>query len=301
MGLSAIRFQGDPRLEQVERNSPAMRKGEVGHPVRLIQQALLDLNYPMPISTAEYGTPDGIYGNETKSRVYEFQVDHKLKDRDGVVGHDTITKLDALLYGKPWSVLPPLPIDTPSSWATELVVETLGSQILNGLSFAIDGVRIEARQFDQVLEAVEEGRIGIEIDPAIHGALEYDPTGDVFRFSSTPRATIFHRTSIVHEAVHAVCDIRGKAMDYIFSEMLAFVGAAYYYRRITAKRQQTGGAPPDPVDDVFRTADAIAHKLVHAELIDSSEVRALRRALEAPGSGYSGKVGLNVAYDGIPA
>lgn len=107
MALKSPRFAGIPRLQNAANNSPAMFKGESGEPVRVIQQALIDLGFPMPISVRKYGSPDGIYGNETAEKITEFQRKHTL-GIDGVTGRDTMAKLDALLPtpGKP---LPPLP------------------------------------------------------------------------------------------------------------------------------------------------------------------------------------------------
>ncbi|MCA9127051.1 MAG: peptidoglycan-binding protein [Planctomycetales bacterium] len=299
MVFSATRFQGDPRLEQLTTNSPVMKKGEVGYAVRLIQQALIDLHYPMPKTIEKHGTPDGIFGSETKSAVYDFQVKEKLKDKDGIVGKDTIAKLDTKIAGVPWSILPPLPIDTPVDWAVEMIIETLNSSLLGGLTYVVDGVRIESKKFREIADAIEEGRINVFVDPSIGGALEYEPGDSAFKFSTAPKATIYHRASIVHEAVHAVCDLRGHSMDYILSEMLAFIGGSYYFRRVTAKRREFPGQPE--TDAVYRTADNIAHKMAHGELITQADLNELRSALTAPNSGYAHNAGNIVAYDGIAA
>ncbi|HET6467582.1 MAG TPA: peptidoglycan-binding domain-containing protein [Geminicoccaceae bacterium] len=88
-------------------NKPAMVRGEKGEPVRIVQQALIDLGFAMPVSTRKFGSPDGTFGNETVAKVREFQTKFKL-GLDGVVGRQTMTRLDELLplAGKP---LPPLP------------------------------------------------------------------------------------------------------------------------------------------------------------------------------------------------
>ena len=61
--------------------------------VRLVQQALIDLGFPMPISVKCFGSPDGIYGNETTAKVSDFQRKNGLS-ADGRAGHDTLAKLD---------------------------------------------------------------------------------------------------------------------------------------------------------------------------------------------------------------
>jgi hypothetical protein len=79
--------------------------------VRLLQQALIDLGFPMPISTKRYGSPDGIYGRETARTLGLFQRKYHLHV-DGVAGLHTLHKLDELLptAGTP---LPPLPARVP--------------------------------------------------------------------------------------------------------------------------------------------------------------------------------------------
>lgn len=107
MALKSPRFAGIPRLQNAANNSPAMGRGETGEPVRVIQQALIDLGFPMPISVRKFGSPDGIYGNETATKIAEFQKKHTL-GVDGITGRDTMAKLDALLP-TPGAPLPPLP------------------------------------------------------------------------------------------------------------------------------------------------------------------------------------------------
>lgn len=108
MALNSPRFRWSSRLQQAERNSPPMRRGERGQAVRLIQQSMIDLGIdPMTISIKRYGSPDGIYGNETKAAVRKYQQSKSLS-QDGVVGRNTMRALDADLPGA-GPQLPPLP------------------------------------------------------------------------------------------------------------------------------------------------------------------------------------------------
>ena len=98
MTLTSPRFAGNARLEQAAQNSPAMRWRESGEAVRIIQQAFIDLGFPMPISTKRIGSPDGIFGAETYNTTKAFQTKFGLPV-DGVVGRQTMAKLDGLLAG----------------------------------------------------------------------------------------------------------------------------------------------------------------------------------------------------------
>lgn len=93
--LQSERFRHDQRLQAAANNRPPMRFGERGEAVKKLQQALLDLKFPMPISTRRQGVPDGIYGRETAATVRKFQAKYGLKI-DGVAGQHTLTRLDQL-------------------------------------------------------------------------------------------------------------------------------------------------------------------------------------------------------------
>lgn len=110
MPLTSPRFAANARLQAAATNSPPMRQGETGEAVQILQQALLDLGFPMPVSTAT-GTkpPDGKYGNETGKVVRNFQTQHGLQT-DGIAGRETLGLLDELLAAPAPSVdLPPVP------------------------------------------------------------------------------------------------------------------------------------------------------------------------------------------------
>jgi peptidoglycan hydrolase-like protein with peptidoglycan-binding domain len=125
--LTASRFAGDARLEEVFDNSPAMFYGEKSDAVAKIQQALVDLGYPMPISTRKTGSPDGIFGSETRATVKQFQRDHGLYP-DGIVGRKTLGELDRI-FGNP-------PAKDPEIEATE---EALGQHMVEGVHKINDG------------------------------------------------------------------------------------------------------------------------------------------------------------------
>jgi hypothetical protein len=107
MALSSPRFASIKRFQQAAVNNPPIGRGEVGETVRILQQSLIELGYWMDISTRRFNTPDGIFGPETEDRVKQFQRAQRIRD-DGIVGKDTMAKLDALLPTA-GPKLPPLP------------------------------------------------------------------------------------------------------------------------------------------------------------------------------------------------
>ena len=107
MALRSPRFASNARLQRAADNNPPLRRGEIGEAVRLLQQALIDLGFSMPISVRRFDTPDGIYGDETAVRVRDFQTKYRFSP-NCIAGRDTLAKLDALLPD-PAPPLPPLP------------------------------------------------------------------------------------------------------------------------------------------------------------------------------------------------
>ncbi|MFC1660900.1 peptidoglycan-binding protein [Gemmatimonadota bacterium] len=93
MALTSPRFMSSKKLNAASNNAPPLRKGARGRSVHLVQFALLDLGYAMPISTGKAFSPDGIFGNETEGVVKSFQRSKHIKD-DGEVGRNTMWHLD---------------------------------------------------------------------------------------------------------------------------------------------------------------------------------------------------------------
>lgn len=112
MPLKSPRFSGNARLQRAADNNPAMKLGEVGEAVALVQQALIDSGFPMPVSTHALKKPDGIYGSETVGVVKRYQAKNGLFP-DGEVGRDTLTALDAAFPAPPTPTPPSPPAPPP--------------------------------------------------------------------------------------------------------------------------------------------------------------------------------------------
>lgn len=94
MALSNPRFSSNAVLAAAPENQPPLERGANGEGVAILQQALLDLGFAMPVSTrARGGLPDGIYGAETEAAVRAFQHQHQLL-ADGVAGRITLQQIE---------------------------------------------------------------------------------------------------------------------------------------------------------------------------------------------------------------
>jgi peptidoglycan hydrolase-like protein with peptidoglycan-binding domain len=96
MELKAFRFRYDEILEDIVAGNRRLLVAnpagpfEEGRHIGKIQQALLDLGYPLPLHGKDF-----TYGPETASVVSQFKIDERLSPTDGVVGTGTMRALDA--------------------------------------------------------------------------------------------------------------------------------------------------------------------------------------------------------------
>lgn len=75
-----------------------MKWPEKGEAVAIVQQALIELGFSLPF-TNKSGSPDGICCSEKLKAVQAFQENYGLI-QDGVVGKQTMGKLDSMPPGK---------------------------------------------------------------------------------------------------------------------------------------------------------------------------------------------------------
>ena len=105
--LTSNRFKSNKQLQSAARNRPPLNGGAKGDGVRLVQQALVELGFSLPVSYKKFGSPDGVYGSETKGVIRDFQRGESL-GVDGIAGKNTMSRLDELLPF-PGDPLPALP------------------------------------------------------------------------------------------------------------------------------------------------------------------------------------------------
>jgi peptidoglycan hydrolase-like protein with peptidoglycan-binding domain len=100
VALLTARFDCDAQLRKASENQPALRWGSEGEGVAILQQALVDLGFQMPISTENgRALPDGIFGAETARAVTSFQRTQGLQ-QDGVAGKKTLNRLELVLIAQ---------------------------------------------------------------------------------------------------------------------------------------------------------------------------------------------------------
>lgn len=109
MALTSDRFKNNLRLQSAARNAPYMKWGERGEAVALVQQAYVDLNFNLPNSKGKGGQMDGIFGQETYAVTRQFQTEQDGCAVDGIVGKDTLHRLDQIFQKVPGGANPVAP------------------------------------------------------------------------------------------------------------------------------------------------------------------------------------------------
>lgn len=93
--LRSPRFAGDPVLQACRDDKARLTIGATGHPVSAVQQALLDLGYPLAGASGSYDTT-------TWNAVKQFKAKEQLGwETMGDVGPKTMTRLDELFAPAP--------------------------------------------------------------------------------------------------------------------------------------------------------------------------------------------------------
>ena len=100
MALTSPRFKNESALRTVDLGATFLARGASGRHVHLLQMALIDLGFAMPISTASHHySPDGIYGLETETVVKAFQTRNPPLVPDGKIGQFTLREIDRQIGG----------------------------------------------------------------------------------------------------------------------------------------------------------------------------------------------------------
>ena len=118
---------------------------------------------------------------------------------------------------------------TPDRLATQ-VVNMLAVAVRDFPYFVYKNVHINRAHFLNVSTAIRSGRIGLTYDP---GLLDYHGAGAMYLYRSNRfilrdpfTNTLFNRSLLVHEAVHAIVDMAGgRYIQALDNEFIAFLSA----------------------------------------------------------------------------
>ena len=241
MALASSWFKNDPVFQNAAANSPPLKKGDLGESVRILQQALIELGHPMPVSTQKHGTPDGDYGLETKAKVEAFQKANGLAgEADGRVGKNTLAKLDQKMValGKPKPNFPPLgggSAPAPAALSQLAKDCVAGEGTVKQVRFRYEYDWFTGSELLKVAGAIEAGRIGVAHLPKMKSWAKYIhynhwSDGNQLQLSfDRPLLTPWTRSVVVHEAVHAYHDLLGRSQPKYTTEGIAHAAQAMFH------------------------------------------------------------------------
>ena len=100
--LNFQKFAVNDRIRRAADNAPPMKPGESDRDaVKILQDALIQAGFPIRDGAT------GFYGPQTVTAVQAVERKYGLDTDSGITGHQVITRLDALLAGKPVPVARP--------------------------------------------------------------------------------------------------------------------------------------------------------------------------------------------------
>ncbi len=200
---------------------------------------------------------------------------------------------------KPWVYIPPAGFKAPS--ANDEVLRTNVKVILSepaaDIQFRFAGAALFAGEIRRVRDLISQRRIAVQYDSSLTGIAKYvhpdhAVDGNTLKAGFSTAASVWHRALIVHEAVHAVFDVRGTKTVLREAEAAAYVAQAIHLIR---HRQLPHFAHLPTLDmDIFTAAEQVATWVIGIRPPPRVALVALANAIAAkyPAGEY--------AFDGVP-
>ena len=185
--------------------------------------------------------------------------------------------------------------------ARQAVISTLtGAGIAVIKPFTIDGFTVLSSLFSVVGLNVIAGVTHVKYDSSQVGLAEYDTGTNTFHIGFTAASSLSRKALIVHESVHAVCDLLNKStMNIGTSESLAYLTQCQYARGNSTDPDPDARLYSDDAnkDRVFKVAWDLAGTLLGGGTPTAADYTKLRDAVNRHPY-YLGKAGDNAKFNG---
>lgn len=178
---------------------------------------------------------EGKVGKPTINAIKAFQavyLGHNNPDGRVDPGGKTLTALDG-------PITQPRLGDPHDKIATS-VYYTLGLSPMDRMLFVFDGISFTPKLFRDVGEAIRSRRLNAYYDPSMGPNAQYFHKGGYMLLGFAKAATATQKSVIVHEAAHAVCDLRAVPMPGYQAEAIGHLAQAIYYYHATGDAIRTG-------------------------------------------------------------
>ncbi len=188
-----------------------------------------------------------------------------------------------------------------SELAKQAVVGTLtGAGVYTVKPFTIRGFTLLNINFSLVALNVAAGITRVVYDASEVGMAEYDTGTNTFHLGFTDATSLSRKALIVHESVHAVCDVMNLAtMDIGTSESAAYLAQCLYARGNSTDPDPDARLYSDDEDKdrVFRVGWELAGTLLDGRTPSTADYDRLRDAVNRHPY-YRGKAGDNARFNG---
>jgi hypothetical protein len=130
---------------------------------------------------------------------------------------------------------------------------------------------------------------------------QYDPVKNSFLINTLNFSSPKERGSIIHEGVHAVCDLDTITVMRVDAEAAAFLGQAIYLRCYDPRFSSGAKVEADDTDagNIAAGAFPLADSIIAGLPISAIELSALRAAILSTET-YSEIAGVKTPFNGIP-
>ncbi|WP_406698798.1 hypothetical protein V5E97_07915 [Singulisphaera sp. Ch08] len=198
--------------------------------------------------------------------------------------------------------VPPKPQRPPMGFgdvaAAQIVLSTLGSAPMGWINFHIGPYHINTLEFRKIADRIRSGTFAVYRLPGDAEKAEYDPEANALhiRFGWD----IVDKANIVHEAVHAIFDLKKACNIFTLDdEAAAYLAESLYaqaYVLPSDRRQLVGRYEEDQA--IFMQSYLLARSVLEGAELGDADFDPLRNAIANHSEYKAGSRGV-AAYDGV--
>lgn len=159
----------------------------------------------------------------------------------------------------------------------ESVLRILQSPEVSRINFSLLGVDVSGRAYTEIADKILEGYIAVEIDPTVvrGAAAQYSPHDNKLRFGSHRYGFREWQSAVVHEATHAIVDLRKILISKIDDEVVAHIAHTLYLRRVGFSFKSHGFT-----NKTWYAARDVADSIIHSGKPSDELVKTLQEVVK---------------------
>lgn len=155
------------------------------------------------------------------------------------------------------------------------------------INFQIGTIQVSPTRLSKVAGAIKAKKIKVEVGGTGSFSATYEAARNTLTVASPDVNSELTKALIVHEAVHAICDLEKMTYDAVDGEAAGYTAQALYFRKHYGK-QRLSGMGDMKLDAVLATAFDLADSILgNATEYRAALINSLRKAI-AQTTHYSG-------------